>query len=88
MVSIRKIVQIASKTNVIFLNELIWREFFMQILFHFPHVVTNNFKPKYNPIIWRNNEKEFEKWCKGKTGYLLVDAGMRELNTSLIKIEL
>src|SRR5699024_3296637 len=59
---------------------LIWREFFMQILYHFPKVVHHSFKPKYDRIEWRNNEKEFELWCQGKTGFLLVDAGMRQLN--------
>ena len=63
-----------------FLNELIWRSFFIQILFHFPHVVSNNFRSKYDGIQWRNNEEEFNKWCNGKTGYPMVDAGMRELN--------
>ena len=80
LVSVRKMVQFALKTNATFLNELIWREFFMQVLFHFPKVVTNNFKQKYDAIPWRNNEAEFEKWCKGETGYPMVDAGMRELN--------
>jgi deoxyribodipyrimidine photo-lyase len=79
-VSIRKIVSVALKENESFLNELIWREFFMQILFNFPGVVTGNFKSKYDGIQWRNNESEFEKWCKGETGYPLVDAGMRQLN--------
>ena len=79
-VSIRKIIAIASGENQVFLNELIWREFFMQILFHFPAVVTENFKPAYNYIPWRNNEAEFERWCRGETGYPMVDAGMRELN--------
>src|SRR5699024_8072160 len=59
---------------------LIWREFFMQILYHFPKVVNHSFKAKYDFIEWRNNEKEFELWCEGKTGFPLVDAGMRELN--------
>lgn len=63
-----------------FVNELIWREFFMQILFHFPQSVTRNFKPKYDGIVWRNKEEEFSKWCEGKTGYPIVDAGMRQLN--------
>jgi deoxyribodipyrimidine photo-lyase len=63
-----------------FLNELIWREFFMQILFHFPGVVTDNFKPVYDDIQWRNDEKEFHKWCIGETGYPIVDAGMNQLN--------
>lgn len=81
-ISIRKTVRLALYTNATFLSELIWREFFMQILYHFPQVVTQNFKPKYDRIVWRNNEEEFEKWCKGETGYPLVDAGMRELNTT------
>lgn len=79
-ISIRKLYQKAKKENETFLNELIWREFFMQILFHFPKVVTQNFKLKYNAIPWRNNEQEFQQWCEGKTGYPFVDAGMRQLN--------
>jgi len=79
-VSIRQIVKIAFETNQTFLNELIWREFFMAILFHFPAVVSNNFKPQYNHIKWLNKEDDFEKWKNGKTGYPLVDAGMRQLN--------
>ncbi len=81
-VSVRKMVIHALKTNSTFLSELIWREFFMQILYHFPKVVTQNFKSKYDAIPWRNNKEEFEKWCKGKTGYPMVDAGMRELNAT------
>ncbi|QXP72778.1 deoxyribodipyrimidine photo-lyase [Tenacibaculum sp. AHE15PA] len=80
LVSVRKMVLYALKTNATFLNELIWREFFMQVLFHFPKVVTNNFKQKYDAIPWRNNEEEFKKWCRGETGYPMVDAGMRQLN--------
>lgn len=64
------------------INELIWREFYMQILYHFPHVVGQSFKPQYDLIQWRNNETEFEAWKNGKTGYPIVDAGMRELNTT------
>tara|TARA_R110002012_G_scaffold242788_1_gene417209 strand:- start:37444 stop:38748 length:1305 start_codon:yes stop_codon:yes gene_type:complete len=80
-VSIRKMVKKAiAEKNEIFWQELIWREFFMQILWHFPHTVTNSFKPKYDGIKWRNNESEYKAWCQGKTGYPLVDAGMRELN--------
>lgn len=79
-ISIREMVGIAIKRNAIFLNELIWREFFMQILYHYPEVIDHNFKRKYDNIVWRNNEFEFDKWCKGETGYPLVDAGMRELN--------
>ncbi|MFA6617663.1 MAG: deoxyribodipyrimidine photo-lyase [Candidatus Neomarinimicrobiota bacterium] len=65
-----------------FFSELIWREFFMQILYHYPHVVSRNFRSKYDGIEWRNNSEEFESWKKGKTGYPLVDAGMRQLNES------
>lgn len=82
-VSIRKMVKKAiEEENETFWNELIWREFFMQILWHFPETVHKAFKPKYDRIEWRNNEKEFELWKSGKTGYALVDAGMRELNTT------
>ena len=79
-VSIRQLVTAAIELNEQWLNELIWREFFMMILFHFPYVVSKCFKPKYDTIKWRNNEKEFEAWCEGETGYPIVDAGMRELN--------
>ncbi|MCB0495761.1 MAG: deoxyribodipyrimidine photo-lyase [Cyclobacteriaceae bacterium] len=79
-VSVRQIIAQLKKSDATFLSELIWREFFMQILFHFPHVVDSNFKPQYNGIEWRNNEAEFDKWCKGQTGYPMVDAGMRQLN--------
>jgi deoxyribodipyrimidine photo-lyase len=79
-VSIRKLVNLALEQNSVFLSELIWREFFMQILFHFPKVVTESFKKKYDDIEWRNNEKDFELWCRGETGYPVVDAGMRQLN--------
>ena len=79
--SIRSVVKKAFKSsNITFLKELIWREFFMQILWHFPYTVTKSFKPQYEAIQWRNNKEEFEKWCQGETGYPLVDAGMRELN--------
>ena len=80
-VSIRKMIEKAiAQKNEIFWSELIWREFFMQILWHFPHTQHKAFKPKYDVIIWRNNEQEFELWKQGKTGFPLVDAGMRELN--------
>jgi deoxyribodipyrimidine photo-lyase len=79
-VSIRKMIAHSLKKSEIFTNELIWREFFMQILYHFPHVVNQNFKSKYDHIDWRNNEDDFKRWCEGETGYPLVDAGMRELN--------
>ncbi|MFT4848038.1 MAG: deoxyribodipyrimidine photo-lyase [Sediminicola sp.] len=80
VISIRRLVEQVKNRNQVFLSELIWREFFMQILFHFPGVVTNNFKRKYDGIQWRNNPAEFKRWCEGNTGYPLVDAGMRELN--------
>ncbi|PZD77848.1 deoxyribodipyrimidine photo-lyase [Mesonia sp. K7] len=80
-ISIREVVKKANQfKDKTFLKELIWREFFMQILWHFPETVTKSFKPKYDNIKWRNNPKEFELWCEGKTGYPLVDAGMRQLN--------
>jgi deoxyribodipyrimidine photo-lyase len=83
VLSIRHLALYANQFNEkTFLNELIWREFFMQILFHFPHTVTQSFKPKYDNIKWENNEIFFQKWCQGKTGYPLVDAGMRELNAT------
>ncbi|MFC0604251.1 cryptochrome/photolyase family protein [Winogradskyella pulchriflava] len=80
-VSIRKMIKKAiAENNEIFWQELIWREFFMQILWHYPHTAKDSFKAKYDRIEWRNNEEEFKKWCKGQTGYPLVDAGMRQLN--------
>jgi deoxyribodipyrimidine photo-lyase len=79
-VSIRHLVTTALRLSETWLNELIWREFFMSILWHFPYVIDNSFKKKYDNIAWRNNEEEFDKWCKGMTGYPIVDAGMRELN--------
>ncbi len=82
-VSVRKIVSKALQSkNETFLNELIWREFFMMILWHFPHTTTKSFKEKYDAIKWDNNETLFKKWCEGKTGYPFVDAGMRELNAT------
>ena len=79
-VSIRKLVNWAVRKNDVFLSELIWREFFMQILFSFPKVVSHNFKSAYDGIQWRNNEEDFKRWCTGTTGYPMVDAGMRQLN--------
>ena len=79
--SVRKMVKKAiAEKNEIFWQELIWREFFMQILWHFPHTAKDSFKSKYDRIKWRNNETEFKAWCEGKTGYPFVDAGMRQLN--------
>lgn len=79
-VSIRKLVKLAQEFSEVWLNELIWREFFMMILYNFPHVENNSFRSEYDNIKWINNEDDFEKWCNGKTGYPIVDAGMRELN--------
>jgi len=79
-VSIRKLVQIASRKNQVWLNELIWRDFYAMILWHFPKVQTESFKTEYDRIVWRNNTDDFKRWCEGQTGYPMVDAGMRELN--------
>ncbi|RDK87229.1 cryptochrome/photolyase family protein [Marinirhabdus gelatinilytica] len=82
-VSVRKMVKKAiAKKNETFWEELIWREFFMQILWHFPKTVDNAFRKKYDHVPWRNAKADFEKWKEGKTGYPLVDAGMRQLNQS------
>lgn len=81
-ISIRNLVETANRLSLTYLKELIWREFFMQILYNFPDVEYSCFKPKYNRILWDNNEDLFEKWCEGKTGYPIVDAGMRELNST------
>lgn len=78
-ISIRELVSKALGLNETWLNELIWREFFMMILYNFPGVVNSSFKPAYDRIKWRNNEDEFAAWCNGSTGYPIVDAGMREL---------
>ena len=79
-VSIREIARKTVKLNEVLLNELIWRDFYQMILHHMPHIVAESCKPQYDHIKWRNNEKEFEAWCNGKTGYPIVDAGMRQLN--------
>ena len=82
-VSIREVVSEArSQKADKWVSELAWREFYMMILWHFPKTTNNSFKPDYDKINWRNNEKEFELWCRGETGYPLVDAGMRELNST------
>jgi len=79
-ISIRKLARKAGPLNETFLKELVWRDFYQMILWHFPHVVGQSFKPEYDKIEWRNNDIEFEAWCKGQTGYPIVDAGMRQLN--------
>ena len=78
--SIRKLLAYALDKNKTFVNELIWRDFYQQILWHFPHVAQGAFRKEYDTIPWENDEKLFQKWCEGKTGYPLVDAGMREIN--------
>ena len=80
--SIRTAAQKAAQLNDTWLTELIWREFYQMILFHFPRIVSLSFRPQYDHINWRNNEAEFQRWCEGTTGYPLVDAGMRELNAT------
>lgn len=79
-ISIRELVKTAEKESETFLNELIWREFYMMILWHFPHVVEKSFKPAYDKLHWENNMDYFEKWSNGMTGFPIVDAGMRQLN--------
>lgn len=79
-VSVRALTKEALKYNPTWLNELIWREFYMCILYHFPYVTKGAFKKQYDAIVWKNDLREFEAWCQGKTGYPIVDAGMRELN--------
>lgn len=81
-ISIRQLVNAYRHVNETFLNELIWREFYQMILYHFPHVVNGAFRKEYDLIKWENNEVHFKLWCEGKTGYPIVDAGMRELNTT------
>ena len=81
-ISIRVKARKALALNQTYLNELIWRDFYMQILANFPHVAKRAFRPEYDLIEWRNNEEEFAAWCEGKTGYPIVDAGMRQLNTT------
>jgi deoxyribodipyrimidine photo-lyase len=79
-ISLRHCVALALQHSDVWLSELIWREFFKQILFHFPKVVHTCFNARYELVQWRNDESEFERWCKGETGYPIVDAGMRQLN--------
>ncbi|NBC06656.1 MAG: deoxyribodipyrimidine photo-lyase [Bacteroidetes bacterium] len=81
-ISIREKARRALQLNQTFLNELIWRDFYSQILDQHPHVASRSFRPKYDHIEWRNDPAEFQRWCEGKTGYPIVDAGMRELNTT------
>jgi deoxyribodipyrimidine photo-lyase len=79
-ISIRKLVLIARELNNTFLNELIWREFYMMIIYHFPHVEKKSFKSEYDQLTWSDDPDNFDKWCNGNTGIPLIDAGMRQLN--------
>jgi deoxyribodipyrimidine photo-lyase len=82
-ISVRKLLQLALTLNETFVNELIWRDFYHAITFNFPHINDGkSFRKEYDLIAWRNNEVEFDAWCNGKTGYPIVDAGMRELNAT------
>jgi deoxyribodipyrimidine photo-lyase len=82
-ISIRQLALETVAINTTYFNELIWRDFYHMILWHFPHVAEGkSFRAQYDFIEWRNNEKEFEAWCAGQTGYPIVDAGMRELNAT------
>ena len=81
-ISIRNLALIAREQNETYLNELIWRDFYQMIIFHFPKSAENSFKAQYDKIIWEKNEVHFDSWCTGKTGYPIVDAGMRELNAT------
>ncbi|MEY4916981.1 MAG: hypothetical protein RL616_894 [Verrucomicrobiota bacterium] len=66
----------------VFLNELIWREFYTQVLHNFPHVTKGAFRPEYNQLKWSDNQAHFAAWCEGKTGFPIVDAAMRCLNAT------
>lgn len=79
-ISVREVCRKTSSSSETFLNEMIWRDFYSQVLYHNPDNVKHNFRRKYDAIEWRNNEGEFDKWCKGMTGFPIVDAGMRQLN--------
>ena len=82
-ISVRELAKNTKDLSESFLNELIWRDFYMQILWHFPHVGAGKaFRADYDRIEWRKSETDFEKWCNGQTGYPIVDAGMRELNAT------
>lgn len=82
VISIRSLVDKSISQSETWLNELIWRDFYMMILYHFPHAAFNSFKKQYDTIPWQNSEEKFKRWCEGNTGFPIVDAGMRELNTT------
>jgi deoxyribodipyrimidine photo-lyase len=82
VISIRSLVEKSLPQSETWLNELIWRDFYMMILWHFPHAAKNSFKKQYDAMPWSNNEANFKTWCEGRTGFPIVDAGMRELNAT------
>ncbi|MGM0506610.1 MAG: cryptochrome/photolyase family protein [Bacteroidota bacterium] len=79
-ISIRELVRMARQYSTTFLNELVWREFFQMVLWHHPESVDRAIRPEYDRIEWEENRDHFQAWCEGRTGYPMVDAGMRELN--------
>jgi len=81
-VSIRQLMQQAQELNNKLLNELIWRDFFMMLLWHFPNTATEAYDPKMRHLPYRDDEAQYRAWCEGRTGYPLVDAGMRQLNAT------
>lgn len=81
-ISIREKARHAQALNATYLNELIWRDFYSQILGHFPHVANRPFRLQYERVEWRDAPEDFARWCAGKTGYPIVDAGMRQLNAT------
>lgn len=81
-VSVRELAREGLRHSEVWLSELIWRDFFMQILWHFPLVEKQSFRPDYDKIAWRKSKSDFQRWSEGTTGYPLVDAGMRELNAT------
>jgi deoxyribodipyrimidine photo-lyase len=81
-ISVRALLSAGQKASETFVNELIWRDFYQMVLFHFPESPTRAIKPAYDRIEWETNEDHFNAWCNGQTGYPIVDAGMRQLNTT------
>lgn len=81
-ISIRALVRNTLEISEVFVSELIWRDFYSNILDHYPYVTDSSFREKYENIAWRDADEDFEKWCRGMTGYAIVDAGMRELNAT------
>jgi len=78
-ISIREALRCGLEHSEKWTTELIWRDFYQMIIYHFPHSANESFRRVYDTIPWVNDEQHFNAWCEGKTGYPLVDAGMREL---------